>query len=64
MIESQKKKEQSSEEGETKEDSSEATKVGPTPEAAKSDEKALTETEPTTQDTTPAKTDETPIVIL
>ncbi|EOA17990.1 hypothetical protein CARUB_v10006431mg [Capsella rubella] len=64
------KKEESSEEtkkeGETKEDSSEseATKAEPTPETVKAEEKAPAETEPSTKETTPAKTDEAPLVIL
>ncbi|CAF2028840.1 hypothetical protein F2Q70_00033178 [Brassica cretica] len=64
----QEKKEESGEEakkeGETKEDSSEATKAEPTPEAVKADEKAPSESETPTQETAPAKTDEAPLVIL
>lgn len=68
MFDSQEKKEESNDvakkEGETKEDSSEATKAEPTPEAVKADEKVPSETTPPTQETAPAKTDEAPLVIL
>ncbi|KAL0835255.1 hypothetical protein Bca101_087144 [Brassica carinata] len=68
MFDSQEKTEESSDEakteGETKEDSSEATEAEPTPEAVKSDEKVPSETESPKQETAPAKTDEAPLVIL